>query len=156
MSVDNDVVTTTIHQVLVNDLESPVEVVFRHRLPNDAVVTQFGDWRWGEFVAAALKESSSADAEYESASASGRSASLGEVGRGNLFQMKLFGIPALGTRRIKLSYTYTLMVSERKKPGRARGEQGGLTANHDGCVHCVAGQSTDSFGSYIWATEDEN
>ena len=30
VSVDNDVVTTTIHQVLVNDLESPVEVVFRH------------------------------------------------------------------------------------------------------------------------------
>ncbi|MEE2788324.1 MAG: VIT domain-containing protein [Myxococcota bacterium] len=126
VTVEGDIVTTSVHQVLINDLDSPVEAVFRYPLPDDASVTAFGEWRGGRFFPAQLTGQAEAEARYEAASAEGRPAVLGAAPRSNDFTIKLFGLEARGVRRIRLTYTQTLygLAGERTLvvPRSRRGE----------------------------------
>ena len=108
VEINGDVAKTIVTQVLINGLEHDVEAVFRYRIPADATVTEFGEWRDGRFVAALVQGKKEAEANYARAAERNVRASLATSAGENLFEMSLFGVPSKGLRRVRLKYVQTL------------------------------------------------
>jgi Ca-activated chloride channel family protein len=106
--IDGDTARTTVTQVFVNDLETPVEVTYRFPLPEDASVTGFADWRDGRRLEATVAGKEDARDAYEEAAAEGRPAALAEKEANARFVMRLSTVPPRGARRVELTYVQTL------------------------------------------------
>ncbi len=105
--VDNDVATTRVTDVFVNDLDTEVSLTYRFPLPADAAITSLADYRGGRRIEATVEAEEDAREEFEEAVAAGDRAVLGEQS-GRSFSMELSPIDANASRRVELEYVQTL------------------------------------------------
>ncbi len=108
IQADGDIARTTVTQVFANDLDAPVEAVYRFPLPEDAAVTGFSEWRDGRKVTARAKDKAAAEKTFEKAIDRGERATLAEKSAKHRFKMTMHALPARGTARIELTYVQTL------------------------------------------------
>ncbi len=108
VAIDDQVATTRVDQVFVNDAGFPVEGTYVFPLPEDAAISSFDMWVDGQRLEGRLLGRDEARAIYEDIVRRQRDPALLEyVGRG-AFQASIFPIPPKGERRVQLSYTQVL------------------------------------------------
>ncbi len=112
VEVEDQVATTHVEQVFVNEGAVPAEGVYLLPLPEQAAISEFNMTVDGQKVEGQLMRREEARAVYESIVRQQRDPALLEyVGR-DLFQARIFPIPAGGQRKIELTYSQVLPVSE--------------------------------------------
>jgi Ca-activated chloride channel homolog len=108
VDISNQVATTRVDQVFVNDASFAVEGTYIFPLPEDAAVSSFDMWVDGRKLEGKLLGRDEARAIYEDIVRRQRDPALLEyVGRG-AFQARIFPIPPGGERRIQLAYSQVL------------------------------------------------
>lgn len=108
VTIDNQVATTKVDQVFVNDADFSVEGTYIFPLPEDAAVSSFDMWVDGKKLEGKLLGRDEARRIYEDIVRRQKDPALLEyVGRG-AFQARIFPIPPSGERRIELTYTQVL------------------------------------------------
>jgi len=108
VTITDQVATTRVDQVFVNEASFPVEGTYIFPLPEDAAISSFDMWVDGQKLEGKLLGRDEARAIYEDIVRRQRDPALLEyVGRG-AFQASIFPIPPGGERRIELSYTQVL------------------------------------------------
>lgn len=114
VTIENQVATTRVDQVFVNEAGFAVEGTYVFPLPEDAAVSSFDMWVDGKKFEGKLLGRDEARRIYEDIVRQQKDPALLEyIGRG-AFQARIFPIPPRGERRIELSYSQVL------------GQQGGL------------------------------
>ena len=108
VTIVDQVATTKVDQVFVNEASYPVEGTYIFPLPEDAAISSFDMWVDGQKLEGKLLGRDEARAIYEDIVRSQRDPALLEyVGRG-AFQASIFPIPPGGQRRIELTYSQVL------------------------------------------------
>lgn len=108
VDITDQVATTRVDQVFVNEAGYPVEGTYIFPLPEDAAISSFDMWVDGQKLEGKLLGRDEARAIYEEIVRQQRDPALLEyVGRG-AFQASIFPIPAGGERRIELAYAQVL------------------------------------------------
>lgn len=108
VEIVDQVATTRVDQVFVNEASYPVEGAYIFPLPEDAAISSFDMWVDGRKLEGKLLGRDEARAIYEEIVRQQRDPALLEyVGRG-AFQASIFPIPAGGERRIELTYAQVL------------------------------------------------
>ncbi len=108
VEIVDQVATTRVDQVFVNEASYPVEGTYIFPLPEDAAISSFDMWVDGRKLEGKLLGRDEARAIYEAIVRQQRDPALLEyVGRG-AFQASIFPIPAGGERRIELTYAQVL------------------------------------------------
>jgi Ca-activated chloride channel family protein len=108
VSIEDQVATTRIDQVFVNEHDWQAEGTYVFPLPQGATVSEFVMWVDGQPVEAEILEADRARAIYEDIVRRHRDPALLEyVGR-DAVQARIFPIPPGGERRIQLEYTQIL------------------------------------------------
>lgn len=108
VTIDNQVATTRVDQVFVNDASFAVEGTYVFPLPEDAAVSSFDMWVDGKRFEGKLLDRDEARRIYEDIVRQQKDPALLEyIGRG-AFQARIFPIPPRGERRIELTYTQVL------------------------------------------------
>ncbi len=108
VEIEDQIATTRVEQVFVNEAMFPVEGTYLFPLPVDAAVSDFAMWVDGKRLEGRLLTREEARAIYESIVRRRRDPALLEyVGR-ELFQASIFPIPPGGQRKIELSYSQVL------------------------------------------------
>ena len=112
VSIENQVATTHVDQVFVNDASFAVEGTYVFPLPEGATISEFAMWVEGEKFEGKLLTKEEARAIYESYVRRQRDPALLEyVGRG-AFQASIFPIPPGDERRVELTYSEILTLDE--------------------------------------------
>ena len=107
-TIADQVATTKVDQVFVNEASFPVEGTYIFPLPEDAAIASFDMWVDGQKLEGKLLGRDEARAIYEDIVRRQRDPALLEyVGRG-AFQASIFPIPPGGQRRIELTYSQVL------------------------------------------------
>jgi len=108
VAVEDQVATTRIEQTFYNPGPIPVEATYFFPIPEQAAITEFNMVVDGQTVEGRIMPSQEARAIYEDIVRQQRDPALLEyVGR-DLFQARIFPIPAGGSREIQLSYSQVL------------------------------------------------
>jgi Ca-activated chloride channel family protein len=108
VTIVDQVASTRVDQVFVNEASYPVEGTYIFPLPEDAAISSFDMWVDGQKLEGKLLGRDEARAIYEEIVRSQRDPALLEyVGRG-AFQASIFPIPPGGERRIELTYSQVL------------------------------------------------
>lgn len=108
VTIDDQVATTRVDQVFVNEHDWEAEGTYIFPLPPGATVSRFVMWVDGEPVEAQVLPADKARAIYEEIVRKRRDPALLEyVGR-DVVQARIFPIPPGGERRIQLEYTQVL------------------------------------------------
>ena len=108
VTIKDQVATTHVDQVFVNEAAFPVEGTYLFPLPEDAAISSFDMWVDGQKLEGKLLGREEARAIYEEIVRKQRDPALLEyVGRG-AFQARIFPIPPRGERRIELTYNQVL------------------------------------------------
>jgi Ca-activated chloride channel family protein len=108
VTIKDQVATTHVDQVFVNEATFPVEGTYLFPLPEDAAISSFDMWVDGQKLEGKLLGREEARAIYEDIVRRQRDPALLEyVGRG-AFQAHIFPIPPRGERRIELTYGQVL------------------------------------------------
>ncbi len=108
VTIVDQVATTKVDQVFVNEAGFPVEGTYIFPLPEDAAISSFDMWVDGQKLEGKLLGRDEARAIYEDIVRRQRDPALLEyVGRG-AFQASIFPIPPGGQRRIELTYSQVL------------------------------------------------
>ena len=108
VTIIDQVATTKVDQVFVNEASYPVEGTYIFPLPDDAAISSFDMWVDGQKLEGKLLGRDEARAIYEDIVRRQRDPALLEyVGRG-AFQASIFPIPPGGQRRIELTYSQVL------------------------------------------------
>ena len=108
VTIKDQVATTRVDQVFVNDATFPVEGTYIFPLPEDAAISSFDMWVDGQKLEGKLLGREEARTIYENIVRKQRDPALLEyVGRG-AFQAHIFPIPPRGERRIELTYRQVL------------------------------------------------
>lgn len=108
VTIADQVATTRVDQVFVNEAIFPVEGAYIFPLPEDAAISSFDMWVDGQKLEGKLLGRDEARAIYEDIVRRQRDPALLEyVGRG-AFQASIFPIPPKGERRIQLTYAQVL------------------------------------------------
>jgi len=108
VTIDNQVATTRVDQVFVNEHDWEAEGTYIFPLPPGATVSRFVMWVDGKPIEAEVLPADKARAIYEEIVRSRRDPALLEyVGR-DAVQARIFPIPPGGERRIQLEYTQVL------------------------------------------------
>jgi Ca-activated chloride channel family protein len=108
VTIVDQVATTKVDQVFVNQASFPVEGTYIFPLPEDAAISSFDMWVDGQKLEGKLLGRDEARAIYEDIVRRQRDPALLEyVGRG-AFQASIFPIPPGGERRIELTYSQVL------------------------------------------------
>ena len=108
VTIEDQVATTRVIEVLRNDGEWMAETQFLHPLPPGAVVTGLTLWIDGEPVSGEVMDATQAASIYRDIVAAIRDPALLEFVDHGLVRASVFPIPAGGTRRIELVYTQVL------------------------------------------------
>jgi len=112
VTIEDQVATTHVDQVFVNDADFAVEGIYIFPLPEGATISEFSMWVEGEKYEGKLLTKEEARAIYESYVRRRRDPALLEyVGRG-AFQASIFPIPPGEERRIELTYSEILPLDE--------------------------------------------
>lgn len=112
VTIEDQVATTTVVEVLRNDGEWMAETEFLHPLPPGAVVTGLTLWIDGEPVEGEVLPADEAAAVYRRIVAEIRDPALLEFVDHGLVRASVFPIPAGGERRIELEYTQVLEADQ--------------------------------------------
>ncbi|MCX6032605.1 MAG: VIT domain-containing protein [Chloroflexi bacterium] len=108
VTIQDQVATTKVDQVFVNDARFAIEGTYMFPLPEDAAISSFDMWVDGQKVEGKLLGREEARGIYEEIVRSQRDPALLEyVGRG-AFQASIFPIPPGAERRIELTYAQVL------------------------------------------------
>jgi len=108
VSIEDQVATTKVDQVFVNDADFAIEGTYIFPLPEDATVSSFDMWVDGKKLEGKLLARDEARRIYEDIVRQQKDPALLEyVGRG-AFQARIFPIPPHGERRIELAYSQVL------------------------------------------------
>ena len=108
VTIIDQVATTKVDQVFVNEASYPIEGTYIFPLPEGAAISSFDMWVDGQKLEGKLLGRDEARAIYEDIVRSQRDPALLEyVGRG-AFQASIFPIPPGGQRRIELTYSQVL------------------------------------------------
>jgi Ca-activated chloride channel family protein len=108
VTIENQIATTRVDQVFVNEHNWEAEGTYIFPLPPGATVNQFTMWVDGKPIEAEILPADKARAIYEEIVRSRRDPALLEyVGR-DVVQARIFPIPPGGERRIQLEYTQVL------------------------------------------------
>jgi len=108
VTIEDQVATTRVVEVLRNDGEWAAEIEFLHPLPPGAVVTGLTLWIDGQPVEGEVLEADRAARIYREIVAATRDPALLEFVDHGLVRASLFPIPAGGERRIELEYSQVL------------------------------------------------
>ncbi len=112
VTIEDQVATTHVDQVFVNDANFAVEGTYVFPLPEGATISEFAMWVEGERFEGELLTKEEARAIYESYVRRQQDPALLEyVGRG-AFQVSIFPIPPGDERRIELTYSEILTLDE--------------------------------------------
>jgi Ca-activated chloride channel family protein len=112
VTIQDQVATTHVDQVFVNDADIAVEGTYIFPLPEGATISEFAMWVEGKKYEGQLLTKEEARAIYESYVRQQQDPALLEyVGRG-AFQVSIFPIPPAGERRIELTYSEILTLDE--------------------------------------------
>ncbi|MGH2368704.1 MAG: VIT domain-containing protein, partial [Chloroflexota bacterium] len=108
VEIVDQVATTRVDQVFVNETGRDLEGTYVFPLPEDATVSDFSMWVDGEEIEGQVLSRDEARRLYESIVRRNRDPALLEyVGRG-AFQARVFPVPAGGERRLQLEYSQVL------------------------------------------------
>jgi Ca-activated chloride channel family protein len=110
VTIDNQVATTRVDQVFVNEGQHEVEGTYIFPLPEEAAIGEFTMWVDGQKLAGQVLQREEARRIYEEIVRTRRDPALLEyVGR-NLFQASIYPIPPGGERRIEIEYSQVLKL----------------------------------------------
>ena len=112
VTIDNQVATTEIDQVFLNDSEWELEGIYIFPLPEEAAISDFAMWVDGEKWEGELLTQEKARQIYEDIVRQRKDPALLEyIGR-DAFQASIFPIPPGGERRIELAYSQVLLADQ--------------------------------------------
>ncbi|NVB41201.1 VWA domain-containing protein [Pseudenhygromyxa sp. WMMC2535] len=106
--VEDGHVRTTIDQTFFNHVDAALEGVYRFPLPADAAISRLAMYVDGERMEAGVVERGRGRDIYEQIVHRRRDPALLEWMRGNMFQIRIFPLPARTEKRVLLSYTQDL------------------------------------------------
>ncbi len=110
VTIENQVATTHVDQVFVNEGSHEVEGTYIFPLPEDATISEFSMWVDGEKLEGQVLERDEARGIYEDIVRRRRDPALLEyVGR-DAFQASIYPIPPGGERRVELEYSEVLQM----------------------------------------------
>jgi Ca-activated chloride channel family protein len=110
VTIEDQVATTHVDQVFVNEGRHEVEGTYIFPLPEDATISEFAMWVDGEKLEGQVLERDEARRIYEDIVRRRRDPALLEyVGR-DAFQASIYPIPPRGERRIELEYSEVLKM----------------------------------------------
>jgi len=110
VTIDNQVATTRVDQVFVNEGQHEVEGTYIFPLPEEAAIGEFTMWVDGQKLAGQVLQREEARRIYEEIVRTRRDPALLEyVGR-NAFQASIYPIPPGGERRIEIEYSQVLKL----------------------------------------------
>ena len=108
VTIENQVATTRIDQVFINDYDREIEGTYIFPLPEDAAISTFDMWVDGKKLEGRVLPKDEARRIYEEIVRGRRDPALLEyVGR-NAFQARIFPIPARGEKRVQIEYSQLL------------------------------------------------
>ncbi len=108
VEIEDQIATTRVEQVFVNEGSFPIEGTYIFPLPMDAAISDFAMWVDGQRLKGRLLTREEARAIYESIVRRRRDPALLEYMGRALFQASIFPIPPGGRRKIELSYSQVL------------------------------------------------
>jgi Flp pilus assembly protein TadD/predicted Zn-dependent protease len=108
VDIRDQIARTVIEESFVNHSPQVLEGVFHFPLPADASISGFGMWIGDQLVEADVVEKQRAREIYETILREKRDPGLLEWAGGNVFKARVFPIPALGEKRIRITYTQVL------------------------------------------------
>src|SRR5205814_5442961 len=108
VDIRDQIARTVIEESFVNHTDQQLEGVFYFPLPQDASISGFGMWIGDNLVEADIVEKQRAREIYETIRRERRDPGLLEWSGGNLFTARVFPIPGLSEKRIKITYTQVL------------------------------------------------
>jgi Ca-activated chloride channel family protein len=109
--IENQVATTHVDQVFVNEAPYEMEGTYIFPLPEDAAISEFAMWVDGKKLEGQLLDKDKARRIYEDIVRRRKDPALLEyVGR-NAFQARIFPIPSKGERRVELEYSQVLSMN---------------------------------------------
>ena len=108
VDVRDQIARTVIEESFVNRTKEVLEGVFYFPLPQDASISGFGMWIGDQLVEADVVEKQRAREIYETILREKRDPGLLEWTGGNIFKARVYPIPGLSEKRIKISYTQVL------------------------------------------------
>ncbi len=106
--VQGQVATTRVQQVFANDLNFPVDGTYFYPLPEDATFLEFATWDGDKKLRGEVLEREEARNRYESIVRRCWDPGLLEYAGANLFQARVFPVPARGDKRVEFAYTQVL------------------------------------------------
>ena len=107
-TIDGQVATTHVTQVFRNPTPQVMEGIYFFPLPEDASITEFAIWDGDRRLAGEVRPRAEARRIYEDVVRRVRDPGLLEYAGQNLFQARIFPIPARGTKKLELTYTQVL------------------------------------------------
>ncbi|MFQ6001520.1 MAG: VIT domain-containing protein, partial [Anaerolineae bacterium] len=112
ITIDNQVATTEIDQVFLNDSEWELEGIYIFPLPEEAAISDFAMWVDGEKWEGELLTREKARQIYEDIVRRRKDPALLEyIGR-DAFQASIFPIPPGGERKLELAYSQVLLADQ--------------------------------------------
>ena len=114
VDIRDQIARTVIEESFVNHTAGQLEGVFHFPLPPDASISGFGMWINGELVEADVVEKQRAREIYETILRERRDPGLLEWTGGNIFKARVFPIFGHSEKRIKIVYTQTLPLRDRR------------------------------------------
>jgi len=107
-TIDGQVATTHVTQVFRNETGQVLEGTYFFPLPDDASISEFAIWDGDRRLAGEVRPRDEARRIYEEIVRRVRDPGLLEYAGSNLFQARIFPIPARGTKKLELTYTQVL------------------------------------------------
>lgn len=107
-TIEGQVATTRVTQVFRNPHGAVMEGTYLFPLPEDASITDFAIWEGERRLAGEVRPREEARRIYEEIVRRVRDPGLLEYAGPNLFQGRIFPIPARGTKKLELVYTQVL------------------------------------------------
>ena len=108
VTIENQVATTRIDQVFINETDGNIEGTYIFPLPEDAAISTFDMWVDGKRLEGRVLPKDEARRTYEEIVRGRRDPALLEyVGR-NAFQARIFPIPARSEKRVQIEYSQLL------------------------------------------------
>jgi Ca-activated chloride channel family protein len=107
-TIQGQVATTHVTQVFRNEHDQVMEGTYFFPLPEDASITEFAIWDGNRRLVGEVRPRDEARRIYEDIVRRVRDPGLLEYAGQNLFQARIFPIPARGTKKLELTYTQVL------------------------------------------------
>ncbi|HST62742.1 MAG TPA: VIT and VWA domain-containing protein [Longimicrobium sp.] len=107
-TIEGQVATTHVTQVFRNETRQVLEGTYFFPLPDDASISEFAIWDGDRRLEGEVRPRDEARRIYEDIVRRVRDPGLLEYAGPNLFQARIFPIPARGTKKLELTYTQVL------------------------------------------------